>query len=77
MTPRRVDGPATAETMRQLRRAIQIAMRTVTSQQAAALAGCHENTISRILSGRNVSVRMAARIAEALGHQLTISVTEK
>lgn len=60
-------GAATAETMRQLRVAIRLAMRHTTLQQAAARAECSENTISRILRGEDALVGTIARIAEGLG----------
>lgn len=63
--------------MRQLRVAIRRAMRSLTLQQAAARAECHQNTLSRILRGDNVSIRTAARIVEGLGRQLQISLVEE
>ncbi len=73
MTPR---SPATAETMRQLRVALKLAMRHVTLRQAAARAECSENTLSRILRGENVSVMTVARIAEGLGSRLDIRLVD-
>ena len=63
--------------MRQLRVAIKLALRHTTAADAAALAQCSENTISRILRGKNVNVRTVARIAEALGYQLHINLIKK
>lgn len=71
---RSIDSAATAETMRQLRAAIRMAMQTLTVAQAAARAECAEGTILRILRGENVSVRTAARIVEGLGATLEITI---
>ncbi len=77
MTARRADGPATAETMRQLQLALRVAMRSITIKQAAARAGCHENTLYRILAGSNVGVRTAARIVEGLGRRLDVRLVDE
>lgn len=72
------DGTATTETMRQVRVVIKLAMRDLTIQQAAARAECSENTLGRILRGKNVSLRTVARIVEGLGGRLELRfVSEK
>lgn len=70
-------GDVAAETMRELRVAVRLAMRSLTLDQAAARAECHRNTLSRIIRGDNVSVRTAARIVEGLGCRLHITLTEE
>lgn len=71
-TRARVDGPATDETMRQLRSAVREAIHTMSVKQAAARSGCSPETLARILRGNNVSVLTAARICEGLGWRLDI-----
>ncbi len=65
-------GAATVETMRQLRVALRLAMRAMSTQQAAAKCEVHENTLQRILRGKDVRLSTAARIFERLGVRLEI-----
>ena len=70
-------GALTEASILELRAAIRSALDGVSLANAAALSECSENTIYRILRGENVNIRTAARIAEALGYQLSITVSKK
>lgn len=69
-------GPATEESMRQLRILIRSSLKGATMAEASRLAQCSENTLCRILRGENVNVRTVARICEALGYRLHITAIE-
>ncbi|MGE3276732.1 MAG: hypothetical protein AB7O67_16595 [Vicinamibacterales bacterium] len=74
MTPHEA---AVAEAMRQLRVEVRRAMAGRTLLQAAALAECSPNTLSRILRGEDVRFGTVAAVLARLGRPLVVSTEQK
>ena len=68
--------PTTAEvhTLRQVRGIVRLAIGTMGVERAAAFAGCSPRTMHAILRGHNVHVRTIARILDAFGFRLVLTL---